>query len=159
MNAVLVSGGAAVRQLDELGMRSTDRGIPQPLSSSQPVGYWLAAIAGFYGHATRLGEVAEASAAPEGGATGTAALVVCDERIFGILDAEKVGAQVWIVADLAGLKVGTEAISGLFAKRPQQVVFSNGSWEVRVGKVAMDAPRGWPGYRRSGSCATRARSE
>jgi hypothetical protein len=136
MNAVLVSGGAAVRQLDELGMRSTERGIPQALSASQPVGCWLAAVAGFYGHATRLGQVAEASADPEAGATGTAALVVCDERIFGIVDAEKLGAQVWFATDLAGLKVATEGTTGLFAKRPQQVVFSNGAWEVRVGKVA-----------------------
>jgi hypothetical protein len=119
-----------------LGMACDTKEIPTPLDQSTPSSEWLIGMAGFFGPAQPLTPTGELGNTIEGGTTGTAALVISGDRLFGIVSPNNLKAPaVWFAADLKDLTVTTEGTIGTFKKRPKQINLADGPWELGLGYV------------------------
>jgi hypothetical protein len=119
-------------------MRCSAKEIPEPISGSAPLGWWIAAEAMFSGVAFTDWQ----SEPPSNPRTlkvlnGTMAVAVADGRLLGIFSTNSLAQPaIWFAPPITGMKLELEGSQGVFKKSPKGIIFTTEHSEFAVLRVS-----------------------
>ena len=131
---VLVDGRGAARSLRALGMKCDNKEIPELSSGAKPAGWWLIAGCHYEGSAATGGESGNPGAPATTELQGTAAVMVGEDRLVGILSPnDKAEPALWWSWPLSSLTVESAGSQGLFKKRPTDITLkaADGTFHIK----------------------------
>jgi hypothetical protein len=143
--AVLIPRRATEHVLRDLGMRCSEKEIPDPLAQwtgvqnrhAKPDGWWLTLGCFFEGGASPLNDYGELAAAREVTADScTGAFCIADGRLLTIVRPNEPGeSAIWVAATCSGLTVETRGSQGLRG-RAKEISLTGNGWKMELIEVS-----------------------